>query len=305
MNNIPIINAAALLGAALLWGTTFVFQSTGGEVIAPFTFNFTRLLMGAIILYPIASYFGKRSNKITSGKKLWKAGGYCGLIIFFATNLQQIGITWGTSAGKAGFLTACYIVLVPISGLFLHRSCSWNVWLGVIFAVIGLYYLCLNEQTLDFAFCDVFVILSAICFAMHIHAIDHFVTEVNAIWLSCAQFTVSGLLSGIPMIFLEMNSLGFDTWFAQYYQWQAWEAMFFSGICSSGIAYTLQIVGQQNMDPTIASLLMSFESVFAVIAGWAILGDILQFREIIGCILIFIAVITAQLPIDKISKLKI
>ena len=199
----------------------------------------------------------------------------------------------GAAAGKAGFLTACYIVLVPILGIFLGKRCPLKVWLAVALTLLGLYLLCLSDSfSLDRA--DLLVLLSAFFFSIQILLIDHLASNMNAVELSCIEFFTCGLLSALPALCLEIlpHPTGMLSAFGSS---EAWTPLLYTGICSTGIAYTLQIVGQTYVHPTIASLLMSFESVFAVLAGWALLGEHLSMREGVGCILIFVAVMLAQL----------
>lgn len=297
-------NSFLLVLAALIWGTAFVAQRKGGESIGAYSFNCIRSLIGAGVLVPVMLIFDKL--KLTKGKPKTKndkknllVGGLCcGVILTFATNLQQLGLNYGTSAGKAGFLTACYIILVPILGIFLKKKCYWNVWIGVGLTVAGLYLLCMNGD-LKFQKSDLFVLLCALVFAMHILVIDHFSPLVDGVRMSCIQFLVCGVLSIIPMIIKDMAPLTIREWVAPLQTLDAWIPILYAGICSSGIAYTLQIIGQKDVNPTIASLLMSLESVFAVIAGALILNERLSTKEIIGCILIFIAITLAQIPIKQ------
>lgn len=300
-------NSFLLVLTALIWGIAFVAQSKGGDAVGPFSFNCMRSFLGAIVLIPAIFILDKL--KLTKGKPTTKddkknliiGGICCGTFLGIATNLQQLGITSGTSAGKAGFLTACYIILVPILGLFLKKKCGWNIWIGVGLTVVGLYLLCMNGS-LKFQTSDILVLACALVFAMHILVIDHFSPLVDGVRMSCIQFLVCGLISFVPMMITELGPIGFTEWVAPLSTLDAWTPILYAGICSSGIAYTLQIIGQQDVNPTIASLLMSLESVFAVIAGALLLHEKLSPKELIGCLLIFVAITLAQIPVKSKSK---
>lgn len=299
-------NSALLVLAALLWGVAFVAQSEGGTAVGPYSFNCIRCFIGAAVLCPVFLLLdrfklsaGKPQTK-TQKKNLWQGGIACGVILFFATNLQQVGLVMGTSPGKAGFMTACYIVLVPIIGLFFKKKCSWLIGISVVLTVIGLYLLCINES-LTFCTSDILVIICAFAFSAHILVVDRFSPLVDGVRMSCIQFLVCGTLTAIPMLFFEMRngSGGFSAWLEPFSSANAWISVLYTGIFSSGVAYTLQIVGQKGVNPTVASLLMSLESVFSALAGWLILGQAMTLKELSGCALIFIAVILAQLPVRK------
>lgn len=297
-------NSLLLVLAALIWGVAFVAQRKGGESVGAYSFNCIRSLIGAFVLVPVILVFDKL--KITKGKPKTKedkknllvGGVCCGVILTFATNLQQLGLNYGTPAGKAGFLTACYIILVPILGLFLKKKCYWNAWVGVGLTVAGLYLLCMNGD-LKFQMSDILVLLCALVFAMHILVIDHFSPLVDGVRMSCIQFFVCGVLSIIPMLIKDIAPISINEWLAPLSTFDAWIPILYAGVCSSGIAYTLQIIGQKDVNPTVASLLMSLESVFAVIAGALILKERLSPKELLGCVLIFVAITLAQIPVKK------
>ena len=294
---IKIRNSLLLVLTALIWGSAFVAQSEAGSAVGPFTFNFARMIIGSIVLIPVITFLDKKDStrkpSTKEAKKLQLTGGIaCGVILFIAGNFQQLGIYLGCSAGKAGFLTACYIVCVPIAGIFFHKKCGLNVWIGVFLTLIGLYLLCMTES-LTFEMCDILVILSALSYTAHILVIDHYSPLVDGVRMSSMQFLVAGILSGIAMIFTEMNS--FDMWLIQFSSLQAWIPILYAGVLSCGVAYTLQIIAQNGLNPTIASLLMSLESVFAVLTAWLIQGSVLSARELIGCAFIFVAIILAQI----------
>lgn len=296
MRTIKIRNSILLIITALIWGIAFVAQSEGGSLIGPYSFNCIRQLIGSAVLVPVIIIFGKNKGK-ENKKALLTGGVICGFIMFFATNLQQVGITLGTTAGKAGFLTACYILIVPVIGVFLGCKCGINIWIGVGLTLAGLYLLCING-VLRLQLCDVLLMLSALCFAFHIIMVDRFSPLVNGVKLSCIQFLVSGILSIIPMYFVDMGHSvqGVKEWSAAMLVWDAWIPLLYAGVMSCGVAYTLQIIGQAGLNPTLASLLMSLESVFSVLAGWIIMGDNMSAKEIMGCVLIFTAIVLAQIP---------
>lgn len=300
-------NSILLVLAALLWGISFVSQSKGGDAVGPYSFNSIRSFVGSLVLVPAMLVLDKFN--LTKGapkskadkKNLYIGGICCGVVLTLATNLQQLGITFGTPAGKAGFLTACYIIMVPILGMFLKKKCGWNVWISVGITVVGLYLLCMTES-LKFQMSDILVLICAVVFAVHILTVDHFSPLVDGVRLSCLQFLTCGILTAFPMIFKEIIPVGFSTWVAPLATLDAWTPILYAGICSCGIAYTLQIIGQQDVNPTIASLLMSLESVFAVIAGALLLRERLSAKELIGCVLIFIAITLAQIPMKSKKK---
>ena len=277
-------SSALLLLTACIWGVAFVAQSVGMEYVGPFTFNFVRSILGGLVLIPCI-FFLKREKKAEAEKvseeekkaqrKTLLAGGICcGVALCLASNFQQIGIQY-TTVGKAGFITACYIVIVPVIGLFMKKKCSPMIWLSVLLAVVGLYLLCINEQ-FSIGYGDILVFVCAILFSVHILIVDYFSPKVD------------GLLSGIAMLFAEQPQLSAVL--------LAWKPIAYAGIMSCGVGYTLQIVGQKGMDPTIASLILSLESCISVLAGWIILGQQLSIKEFLGCIIMFAAIILAQLP---------
>ena len=278
-----------LFMAALIWGFAFAFQSQGMDHMGPLTFNGVRFLIGAVVLVPVIFLFKKPGEKKKVTKKdiiVTVLGGIvCGLCLFVASSLQQFGIQY-TSIGKAGFLTTLYIILVPIIGIFFKRKVSVFVWLGAILSVIGMYLLCVSE-TMSINKGDIFAFCCAIVFAFHILSVDYFAPKTNGVVLSCLQFLTSGICAMIcafifekPMMTEVVNGI---------------VPLLYVGVMSSGVAYTLQILGQKNADPTIASLIMSLESAVSVLGGWLILHQKLTVKELIGCLLMFIAVIGVQL----------
>lgn len=301
-------NFLLLVLTAFIWGIAFVAQSAGGEAAGPYTFNCIRSFIGSLVLLPVIAFLDhlkltKHKPNTKHEKKTLLIGGIsCGIILGIASNLQQLGLYFGSSAGKAGFLTACYILLVPILGLFLKKKCGWHIWISVAITLIGLYLLCMKD-TFSLQFSDTLLLLCAFVFAIHILVIDHFSPLVDGVRMSCIQFFVAGLLSAIPMLFIEMEHSiqGILKWIPALTTLTAWIPLLYAGIFSCGVAYTLQIIGQQGVNPTIASLLLSLESVFSVIAGWIILNETMGKRELSGCVLIFLAVILAQLPMEKLA----
>lgn len=289
-------NPAMLLLAAFIWGSAFVAQSIGMDYVEPFTFNCVRSMVGGLVLIPCICLLNKLKSPQectkateTDNKTLLIGGVSCGVILCLASNMQQIGIQY-TSVGKAGFITALYIVIVPILGIFLKRRCGWKVWVSVLIALIGFYLLCMvGGFYLERG--DVWLLACAVLFSFHILVIDHFSPMVDGVKMSCIQFFTCGILSGIAMLAAETPELKNIL--------AAWAPILYAGVLSSGVAYTLQIVGQKNYHPTVATLLLSLESVFSVLTGWAVLHQKLSARELTGCVLIFIAVILAQLPDKK------
>ena len=304
------LNAFLLAFAALIWGTAFVAQSEGGDITGPYTFTCIRYFIGAIILLPVikigdkTDFYGGGKPKTDEDKKnLRIAGLCCGLCLSVATLLQQVGLYYGTTAGKAGFLTACYIILVPILGLFIKKECPKRVWIAVFITLIGLYLLCINgEFRMEFG--DLLELGGSLVWAMHILTIDHFmIKKVDPVRLSSRQFFVTGIISAFPMFFIDMKGdiTEFLPAVAIALSGKALLSILFAGVMSSGIAFTLQIIGQRGLNPTVASLIMSLESVFSVLAGWIILGEKLSLKEAFGCILIFGAIVLAQLPSKKVA----
>lgn len=290
-------NAFMLILTAFIWGTAFVAQSVGMDYLGPFTFNGVRSLIGGVALIPciwLLQKLNDKSEPVTeerNRKDLLIGGISCGVLLFAASSLQQVGIQY-TTAGKAGFITAFYIVFVPVLGIFLGKKTGWKVWTAVILALAGLYFLCITEK-FTIGKGDIFLFACALVFSIHILVIDYFSPKVEGVKMSCIQFLVCGIISLPFMFLLETPRMGaiVDA---------AWPLLY-AGVLSCGVAYTLQIIGQKNVNPAIASLILSLESCFSVLAGWVILGEKLSVRESIGCILMFAAIILAQLP-DKKDK---
>lgn len=287
-------NSLLLLLTAVIWGVAFVAQSVGLEYVEPFTFTCVRSIIGGLVLIPCIILL-KKWKKGFATKIEWIGGICCGLALCAASNFQQIGMQY-TTVGKAGFITALYVVLVPIFGLLFKKKVSTMIWFCVALSVVGLYLLCMPEGGLALAFGDFLVLICAILFSVHILVIDHFSPKGDGVVISCIQFFTCGILSGVVMVFTETPTIGniMDA------KW----AILYAGVLSSGVAYTLQVVAQKNVNPTVASLILCLESVVAVLAGWMILGQSLSSREIWGCVFMFIAIVLAQLPMPKIKKEK-
>lgn len=290
MRKINIKNSLLLILAALIWGIAFVPQKAGGENIGSFTFNAVRFFLGGLALIPVILFRERKSGKTSEKSSLLGllVGGFCcGVMLFWGSSLQQIGLTLNADAGKAGFITALYMVIVPIFGLFIGKKPSLLVTLSVLIAVIGMYFLCISES-LKMGKGEILVLIGAPFFALHILVVDFFVQKYDGVKLSCIQFFTVAVLSIAPMFSLETPSVSLIL--------SAWIPLFYTGFLSSGVAYTLQVVGQKNVNPTVAGVLLSLESVFAVLAGLVLLGESLSFREGLGCALMFIAIILTQIP---------
>lgn len=294
--------ALLLTITALIWGTAFVAQSLGMDHLDPFAFNGVRNFIAALALLPVLLFMQRKAPKKTqtdeerkqSRKTLWVGGVLCGSALAVASNLQQFGISF-TTVGKAGFLTALYIVIVPILGLFLKKRVPATVWVSVVIAAAGTYLLSVQEG-FTIAPGDLLVILCALGFSVHILIIDHFSPMVNGVALSCVQFLVCGVLCTAAALFTETFTLADIL--------KSAGPLLFTGLMSSGVGYTLQILGQKDTPPAVASLIMSLESVFAALSGWLVLGQSMNGRELLGCVLVFAAVILAQIPLEALKKEK-
>ncbi len=300
-------NAGALLLASVIWGTAFVAQTTGGDVMGAFSFNCVRQFIATLVLLPVIKLLdtlkltGKKPETGAEKRTLWIGGIASGAALCVASNLQQVGINMGTGTGKAAFLTVIYILLVPILGIFLKKKCPWNVWLGVALALVGLFLLCsIDINSFSISLPDVLLILCALAFSVQILVIDYFAPLVDNVRLACVQFFSCGILSLIPTFIVDWKHsvAGFMEWLPLTYSWSVWGSLLFAAVLSSGVAYTLQIIGQNNFNPTVASLLMSMESVFSALAGWIFLHQVLSGKEILGCILVFTSIIVAQLKLS-------
>ncbi len=290
MKSVQMKNSLLLLLTAFIWGIAFVAQSVGGDAVGSFTFNGVRSLIGAAVLVPAIKLLDKlRGDSVEKGdpKTLWIGGICCGVMLCIASNFQQFGLIY-TTVGKAGFITALYILIVPILGLFMKKKVGIKVWIGVVISVIGLYLLCMTSESFSLALGDLLVLICAGFFSLQIMLVDHFSPKVDGVRLSCIQIFVCGVLSTIMAFIFEEPSL--SGLISNYIP------LLYAGVLSCGVAYTLQIVAQKNMNPTVASLIMSLESVFSVLAGWVLLNETMSGREILGCVLMFLAIILAQLP---------
>ena len=286
MNTTQVKKSLILLLTATIWGTAFVAQSVGMDYVEPFTFTCARSIIGGIVLIPVILFFSKGKRPLVTKAEL--IGGICcGLALCAAGNFQQFGIVH-TTVGKAGFITALYVVIVPILGLFLKKRVSFIVWICVALSVVGLYLLCMTESTFKLAYGDLLVLICAILFSVHIMIIDYFSPKGDGVVISCIQFFVCGIVSGIIMLFVEEPQVGNIM--------AAKMPILYAGVLSSGVAYTLQIVGQKGMNPTVASLILCLESVMSALAGWIILDEALTPREMFGCILMFAVIVLALVP---------
>lgn len=295
-------NFILLFITAVIWGVAFVAQSAGMDYVGPYTFNAIRCLLGGIVLIPCVFFLTRSAKKeqkkdgtaskmpvMDRPKDLLIGGLICGFMMFVSTTLQQVGIAY-TTVAKAGFITALYIIIVPILGIFLKRKAGLKIWISVVIALVGLYLLCM-KGSLSLSKGDFLILICSICFAIHIMVVDHFTEKVSGTKLSCIQFLFAGALSSVLMFLFEephWADIG-----------AAWLPICYAGILSCGVAYTFQIIGQRGTDPTIASLILSLESVVSVLAGWILLGETLSPREILGCVLMFGAIILAQINPKK------
>lgn len=291
-----IKSSLILLLTATIWGVAFVAQSVGMEYIGPFTFNAIRCVLGGLVLIPDILVLKKKKetgaeNQEKEDKKtLWAGGIACGVILCIASNLQQFGIM-EASVGKSGFFTALYIVMIPVIGIFIGKRPGIKLWFCVALAVVGMYLLCMKDGSFTIERADIMLLLCALAFSFHILVVDYFSPRVDGVKMSCIQFFVCGVLSAVGMLFTETPDISNIQ--------AAWLPLLYAGLLSCGVGYTLQIVGQKGINPVIASLIMSLESVISALAGWVILGQVLSPKEILGCVLMFVAIIITQIPIGN------
>ena len=291
-----IKSSLILLLTATIWGVAFVAQSVGMEYIGPFTFNAIRCVLGGLVLIPVILVLKKKKeigaeNQEKEDKKtLWTGGIACGVILCIASNLQQFGIM-EASVGKSGFFTALYIVMIPVIGIFIGKRPGIKLWFCVALAVVGMYLLCMKDGSFTIERADIMLLLCALAFSFHILVVDYFSPKVGGVKMSCIQFFVCGVLSAVGMLFTETPDISNIQ--------AAWLPLLYAGLLSCGVGYTLQIVGQKGINPVIASLIMSLESVISALAGWVILGQVLSLKEILGCVLMFVAIIITQIPIGN------
>ena len=293
-------NSLLLMLCAFIWGTAFVAQSAGSGIGA-FSFLAGRSWMAVLVLAPTVAAFDAIHHKqgVPDGKpktaaerkKLLLAGLVCGTFLFTASAAQQLGITLDPSTAKAGFLTAMYVVLVPVFGLFLGRKGSAKLWVSMIIAVVGLYLLCMRNGFGGIETSDLLLLLCAVLFSFQIMSVDHFSPQLDGVRLSFVQFFVVAVESTVAALLFEQTTVADFSANAL--------PILYCGVLSSGVAYTLQIIGQRNLNPAIASLIMCLESVFSALGGWVLLHQSLSGRELLGCVLIFAAVVLAQLPIGR------
>ena len=311
MNRSNNLRSSVLLSlTALIWGVAFVFQSMGNNYMQPFFFNASRNTLGCLILIPLIILKWFRPDALGGQgiplkklpKKLTVVGGIlCGIALTTATMFQQISLKY-TTVGKVGFITTLYIILTPIFGLFIRKKCPFTVWIGAAAAVVGMYMLCITES-FSLSLGDLLALLGAVFFSVHILFIDHFSPKTDGVVLSCIQFFVSALICWFIAFIVERPSLDQLA--------QGIIPVLYTGIMSSGVAYTLQIIGQRNFNPTIAALIMSMESVISALAsyfayqmGFLTQDQSLTALQITGCVIMFCAVIFVQLPFDKLKPHK-
>ena len=304
-------NTFFLLLTAMIWGAAFVAQSVSMDYIGPFTFICLRSVIGGLFLIPVIIVLdgirkksqNESANAVSAenilhieteekqrlswkNKQLIEGGIVCGIFLFFANCFQQTGIQY-TTVGKAGFITTFYIIIVPLIGLFFKKYCGILTWIGVVIALAGLYFLCITQK-LTIQRGDALILCCSVLYAGQILAIDHYNPFVDGVKMSCIQFLTGGVLGAVFMFLFENPSLAMIL--------SAAGPILYTGIMSTGVGYTLQIVGQKGLNPTVAALILSLESVFSALSGYVFLHQVLTIRELIGCALMFIAIVLAQLP---------
>lgn len=304
-------NTFFLFLTAMIWGAAFVAQSVSMDYIGPFTFICLRSVIGGLFLIPVIIVLDgirKKSQNESAdvvnsenilhieteekqrlswkNKQLIEGGIVCGIFLFFASCFQQTGIQY-TTVGKAGFITTFYIIIVPLIGLFFKKYCGILTWIGVVIALAGLYFLCITQK-LTIQRGDALILCCSVLYAGQILAIDHYNPFVDGVKMSCIQFLTGGILGAVFMLLFENPSIAMIL--------SAAGPILYTGIMSTGVGYTLQIVGQKGLNPTVAALILSLESVFSALSGYLFLHQVLTTRELIGCALMFIAIVLAQLP---------
>ena len=305
-------NTFFLLLTAMIWGAAFVAQSVSMDYIGPFTFICLRSVIGGLFLIPVIIVLdgirkksqNESANAVSEenilhnietkekqrlswkNKQLIEGGIVCGIFLFFANCFQQTGIQY-TTVGKAGFITTFYIIIVPLIGLFFKKYCGILTWIGVVIALTGLYFLCITQK-LTIQRGDALILCCSVLYAGQILAIDHYNPFVDGVKMSCIQFLTGGILGAVFMLLFENPSIAMIL--------SAAGPILYTGIMSTGVGYTLQIVGQKGLNPTVAALILSLESVFSALSGYVFLHQVLTTRELIGCVLMFIAIVLAQLP---------
>ena len=289
MNNKSLRGSLLLLLGSVIWGAAFVAQRVGMDHMGPFTFNGIRMLLAGLVMIPVTAFFSRKESGAAAPdpRDQRLAGVLCGTMLFAASSLQQMGLVT-TTAGKAGFITALYVVLVPLAGwLCFRKNPGRIIWLGVAMAVAALYLLCMPAEGFTLQGGDLLVLGCAVCFTVQILCVDYYAPKVSGVRLARDEFLVTGILSLLIALFTETI-----TWQGVR---EALVPILYAGILSGAVGYTLQIVGQRDTDPTVASLIMCLESVFAVLTGAVLLGEKMTVRETVGCVLMFTAVILAQL----------
>ncbi len=303
MKNSNLKGSLILITAALIWGLAFVAQREASDLIPPFSFNALRSVVGAAVLYVFWFFTNKNKSKDFFPKEkplkrqYYIAALICGVCLSVSVNFQQFGIAaypnGVPSEARSGFITALYVILVPVFSIALRKKVGLPVWAGVIIAIAGIYLLCFSGGVSGIYLGDLLVFLCAISFSLHIMAIDKFVSVTGGVRLSILQFSVTAVISLVLALIFEFDKISIANILS------ATPQILYVGIMSSGIAYTLQIVGQKFAEPTVASISMSLESVFAALGGWIISGNALSFREIVGCLLVFGAIVIAQIRWQK------
>jgi len=284
-----------LFTAALIWGCALVAQKAGMSHLGPFGFTAIRCILGGLILLPLIWYLDRKKSDeekaAEPGRKETLVGSFwCSVMLTSLILFQQFGLPH-TTVGKAGFITALYILLTPLMGIFLGKKAGRNLWIGVAIGLVGMYFLCLFEGVSGLGFGDLMMLGAAITAAGHIHVVDHFVQKIDAVKLSSYQFIITGLICIGPMFLFEDISMEAVVDCAI--------PILYAGLISCGLGYTFQVIGQKDTDPSLTSLILSLETVFSLAAGWVFFKEVLSIPEYIGCGLMFIAIIVSQLP-DKI-----
>lgn len=290
-----IKSTSLLFLTAIIWGFAFVAQRVGADYLGAFTFNGIRFCLGSLSLIPVILIFEKEKFDKTKFRKTFIASVLAGVVLFVASTLQQWGVEWTGSAGKAGFLTGLYIVLVPLIRFFTGRKTSVFTFFGAIFALAGLFLLCMTGNKITFGKGDIVLIIGAVFWALHILIIDKYVNGISPLKFSMMQFMICGILGIICAVFTEDIQISAVK--------DALIPLLYGGLMSVGVAYTCQILGQRNADPTFAAIVFSSESVFSAVGGAIILREIMSGRGYLGCILIFIGIILSQLNKDIFEKM--
>lgn len=279
---------------AIIWGFAFVAQRVGAEFVGAFTFNGIRFLLGSLSLIPVIAIFEREKFDKSKFVRTLIPSIIAGVILFIASTLQQLGVEWTGSAGKAGFLTGLYIVLVPVIRFFMGKKTSILTFFGAMFALVGLFFLCMTGDEMSFGKGDIVLIIGAFFWAAHILVVDKYVNNISPLKFSMMQFFICGFLSIIFALSTETIELSAIK--------SAGIPILYGGLMSVGVAYTCQILGQKDADPTFASIVFSTESVFSAVGGAIILNEIMSGRGYLGCILIFIGIILSQLNFDSLTK---